>query len=154
MLSASAATPETKGHTSELQHYEFYNVFSSPTEEELASVEVEGIESRMSAFLEDKLKKCTFTHEALVPGESMQRIVSHKVDIYNAVKTIYKNLVKEVKANPEFAIKAKEIYERVTRIAISAFYDDNSTDFEASLRKNRKNYKMLLQMFENVTIKG
>ena len=90
----------------------------------------------------------------MIPGETLQRTVTRKVNIYNAVKNIHKNLMKVVRNNQNQRKTASETLERVTRVAISAFYDDNSEAFEETLHANRKDYKKLIELFNNVVLKS
>ena len=134
--------------------FEFYEVLSTPPSSELQDVETDEIESKLSAYYEDKLKECTFKRENVIPGETLQRTVTHKVNIYNAVKNIHKNLIKDVKNNSNQKEAARETLEKVTRVAISAFYDENSEEFEEALHANRKDYKKLIELFNNVVLKS
>ena len=142
------------GKEAEVPHFEFYEVLSTPPSEELQHIETDEIESKLSAYFEDKLKDCTFVRENMIPGETLQRTVTRKVNIYNAVKNIHKNLMKVVRNNQNQRKTASETLERVTRVAISAFYDDNSEAFEETLHANRKDYKKLIELFNNVVLKS
>lgn len=148
-FSAGTNNDETK-----LPRFEFYEVLTAPSNTELQNLETDGVESKLSAYFEDKLKECTFTRENVIPGETLQRTVTRKVSIYNAVRSIHKNLVRDVRNNPKQKEAAKEMLERVTRVAISAFYDENSRDFEEALHANRKDYKKLIEVFNNVVLKS
>lgn len=142
------------GKEAEALRFEFYEVLSTPPSEELQHIETDEIESKLSAYFEDKLKDCTFVRENMIPGETLQRTVTRKVNIYNAVKNIHKNLMKVVRNNQNQRKMASETLERVTRVAISAFYDDNSEAFEETLYANRKDYKKLIELFNNVVLKS
>ncbi|WP_278843969.1 hypothetical protein [Hoylesella timonensis] len=149
VFAADKANKETKTPS-----FEFYEVLSTPPSEELQHVETDEIESKLSAYFEDKLKACTFVRENMIPGETLQRTVTRKVNIYNAVKNIHKNLMKDVRNNQNQRKTASETLERVTRVAISAFYDENSKEFEEALYTNRKDYKKLIELFNNVVLKS
>lgn len=152
LFAGNAETLEGEGTESSYK-YQFIGLRLTPTEQELSDIEEEGIESRYSAFLLQRLKACTFTKEDVVPGESVQRTVAHKQDIYNAVKNIRRGLEKAVDHDPSLKSKAQKEFESVVNVAIAAFYDDNSSAFEKDLRANRKDYNKQIAIFSSVSMK-
>lgn len=147
-------TNALKGETTgSATHYEFIGLRLTPTSQDLADCAAEGVESRMAAFLMQKLRDCTFTREDVVPGESVQRTVAHKQEIYNAVKNIRKGLDRAIDRDPSLAPEARTDFEQVLNVAIAAFYDDNSTAFEQELRQNRRDFRKQMEVFASASMK-
>lgn len=131
----------------------FYEYVSKPLDSDLKNVEVDGLVDGATAFFEQKLKECTFTYEEMVPGETLRRAVTHKIEIYNAVKNIHKQLMKDVEVNPSMKPQASKIMNKVVRVGLAAFYDDNSESFEEEIHKCRKDYKKMIELFNSVVLK-
>ena len=128
--------------------YSFFSVAVSTTDDAYKEAETD----RTTAYFERKLKDCTFTREEVVPGESMQRTVTHKVDIYNAVRNIHKGLEKTIAADPQQQTSASATMQRVARVAVAAFYNEGSTAFENALHDARKDYKKQIDIFNSVAL--
>lgn len=142
-----------KDKLGEGKKYEFYQVVMEPTADELQQFPPHDMMDQSTLFLMDKLKSYTYTREEVVPGESMQRIVSHKPEIYKAVVNIQKGLQKAMKKGDTPATEAMQCMNRVVRVALSAFYDEQSGDFEKALRENRQNFQHQISLFMNVILK-
>ena len=82
----------------------------------------------------------------------MQRTVTHKVDIYNAVRNIHKGLEKAVASDPQQQASASATMQRVARVAVAAFYNEGSTAFENALHDARKDYKKQIDIFNSVAL--
>jgi hypothetical protein len=126
---------------------------SKPNDSDLKNIEVDGLVDGATAFFEQKLKECTFTYEEMVPGETLRRAVTHKIEIYNAVKNIHKQLKKDVEEDPALRPQASRTMNMVVRVGLAAFYDDNSGQFEEEIHKCRKDYKKVIELFKGVVLK-
>ena len=132
--------------------YSFFSVAVSTTDDAYKEAETDRPADRTTAYFERKLKDCTSTREEMVPGESMQRTVTHKVDIYNAVRNIHKGLEKTIAADPQQQTSASATMQRVARVAVAAFYNEGSTAFENALHDARKDYKKQIDIFNSVAL--
>lgn len=141
-IAVSAASPR----------YEFYRYATLPTESELERVSPDDIVSRTAAYFISKLTACTYSRESIVPGESVQRVVTRKSDLLKAVQNIKKGLEREVKGDASARLEATRLMDRVAVVALSAFYDDHSGLFEKELRQNRKDFRKQIEVFERVTL--
>lgn len=131
--------------------YSFFSVAVSTTDDAYKEAETDRLADRTTAYFERKLKDCTFTREEVVPGESMHT-VTHKVDIYNAVRNIRKGLEKTIAADPQQQTSASATMQRVARVAVAAFYNEGSTAFENALHDARKDYKKQIDIFNSVAL--
>lgn len=91
--------------------------------------------------------------EEVVPGDPSRRTVIRKPGIYNAVRSIEKQLSKEVKSQTLTKEQAAEELENVLKIALAAIDSDTNT-FEDALQDNKKDYTRLLAVFDNVKLKS
>ena len=89
--------------------------------------------------------------EEVVPGDPTRRTVIRKPTIYNAVRSIEKQLNKELKSNKMTREQVAAEFTNVLKVAISA-YDSESESFEDALQINRKNATDLLSVFQNVKL--
>ena len=89
--------------------------------------------------------------EEVVPGDPTRRTVIRKPTIYNAVRSIEKQLNKELKSNQMTREQVAAEFTNVLKVAISA-YDSESESFEDALQINRKNATDLLSVFQNVKL--
>lgn len=138
----------------ETAKYEFDQVLLEPSADDLKDYRAEATADEPTLYLIDKLKACTYTREELVPGESLQRTVTHKVELFKAVNSIRKGLQKAERKGEVTAAEATRMMARVVRVALSAFYDDHSEAFEQALRDNRQDYRRQLAVFEGVILNG
>lgn len=158
MVGCSLTVAAEDGHGNEAKSaaptakYTFLSVAAPTADEVYKDLDADGLASRETVCMERKLKDCTFTREEVVPGESMQRTVTHKVDLYNAVRNIRKGLEKAVKAHPDEQAKAKATLHHVARVALAAFYDDESEAFEKALHDARKDYNRQIAIFNTVAL--
>lgn len=151
----SCLTVQGEENTSSFHHpsFSFYEYVSKPNDSDLKNIEVDGLVDGATAFFEQKLKECTFTYEEMVPGETLRRAVTHKIEIYNAVKNIHKQLKKDVEEDPTLRSQASRTMNMVVRVGLAAFYDDNSGQFEEEIHKCRKDYKKVIELFKGVVLK-
>lgn len=89
--------------------------------------------------------------EEVVPGDPTRRTVIRKPTIYNAVRSIEKQLNRELKSNKMGQEQVTAEFTNVLKIAISAF-DSETESFEDALQQNRKNAAALLSVFQNVKL--
>ena len=89
--------------------------------------------------------------EEVVPGDPTRRTVIRKPTIYNAVRSIEKQLNRELKSNKMGQEQVTAEFTNVLKIAISAF-DSLTESFEDALQQNRKNAAALLSVFQNVKL--
>ena len=154
MTAAWAGEEEGNGATGEAHKakYSFFSVDAVTTDEAYQEATADDVADKLTAYFEQKLKACTFTREEVVPGESMMRTVSHKADIYNAVRNIHRNLEKAVAHDPQQQAAAAGTLQMVARVAIAAFYDEGSAPFEKELRSARKDYRRQIEVFRSVAL--
>ncbi|EYA47193.1 hypothetical protein M115_2897 [Bacteroides fragilis str. 3719 T6] len=95
--------------------------------------------------------KIYVVREEVVPGAPPRRTVIRKPTIYNAVRSIEKQLNKELKSNKMTREQVAAEFTNVLKVAISA-YDSESESFEDALQINRKNATDLLSVFQNVKL--
>lgn len=150
-LMAANATEKTNETSPK---WEFYAAAPQPTSTELSALAANTQFSKESEFLMNELKELTFTTEQAVPGDPMRRTIIQKGDIYKAVSVIQKGLKKEMESRQTPAAECSQKLEMALKVAIAAFYSDDSDSFEHALRQNKKDYKQLLSIFEYVKLKN
>lgn len=153
LICLTAANAEEKTNETSPK-WEFYEAAPQPTSAELSAIVANTRFSKESEFLMNELKELIFTTEQTVPGDPMRRIIIQKGDLYKAVSAIQKGLKREMENRRTPATECSERLENVLKVAIAAFYSDNSESFENALRQNKKDYKQLLSIFENVKLKN
>lgn len=134
------------------QTWEFYSTVKAPTAEELAVVNSHNLGKEIgclySAFMEIYVVK-----EEVVPGDPARRTVIRKPAIYNAVRSIEKQLNKAIKSTSITQEKAADEFSNVLKIALAAIDSDSQT-FEEALQNNKKDTSRLLAIFDNVQLKS
>lgn len=104
------------------------------------------------AWLYDSFMELFVTKEEVVPGDPARRTVIRKPGIYNAVRSIEKELNKSLKNKQITNEEAAQEFAQVLKIALAAVDSDSET-FEEALQKNKKDATVLLAIFENVHLK-
>ena len=104
-----------------------------------------------AGYLYNQFMKIYVVREEVVPGDPTRRTVIRKPTIYNAVRSIEKQLNKELKSNKMTREQVAAEFTNVLKVAISA-YDSESESFEDALQINRKNATDLLSVFQNVKL--
>ena len=104
-----------------------------------------------AGYLYNQFMKIYVVREEVVPGDPTRRTVIRKPTIYNAVRSIEKQLNKELKSNKMTREQVAAEFTNVLKVAISA-YDSESESFEDALQTNRKNATDLLSVFQNVKL--
>ena len=108
--------------------WEFYSAIKQPSADALANAGNYKF-GQEAGYLYNQFMKIYVVREEVVPGDPTRRTVIRKPTIYNAVRSIEKQL----------------------KVAISA-YDSESESFEDALQINRKNATDLLSVFQNVKL--
>lgn len=104
-----------------------------------------------AGYLYNQFMNIYVVREEVVPGDPTRRTVIRKPTIYNAVRSIEKQLNKELKSNKMTREQVAAEFTNVLKVAISA-YDSESESFEDALQTNRKNATDLLSVFQNVKL--
>lgn len=89
--------------------------------------------------------------EEVVPGDPTRRTVIRKPAIYNAVRSVEKQLSKDIKNQSISKEQAAANFTTILKIALSAI-DSDSQSFEDELQKNRKDTATLLSVFNSVKL--
>lgn len=143
---------KTKVETIPAEKWEFYSAVQEPTAEELAKADNHKFGKEVgclyNAFMDMYVVK-----EEVVPGDPARRTVIRKPGIYNAVRSIEKQLNKEVKSNKLTKEAAAGKFANVLKIALAAIDSDTNT-FEEALQGNKKDSSRLLAIFDNVKLKN
>lgn len=132
--------------------WEFYSALQEPTAEELAAVGGHKLGKEV-ACLYDAFMEMYVVKEEVVPGDPARRTVIRKPGIYNAVRSIEKQLNKDVKGNNLTKEEAADEFANVLKIALAAIDSDTNT-FEQALQGNKKDSSRLLAIFDNVKLKN
>lgn len=134
------------------QTWEFYSTVKVPTTEELAVANSHNLGKEIgclyTSFLEIYVVK-----EEVVPGDPARRTVIRKPGIYNAVRSIEKQLNKAVKSTSMTQEEAAGEFSNVLKIALAAI-DSDSQSFEEALQNSKKDTSRLLAIFDNVKLKN
>lgn len=132
--------------------WEFYSTLKNPTAEELAAADNHKLGKEVgllyTAFMEMYVVK-----EEVVPGDPSRRTVIRKPGIYNAVRSVEKQLVKDVKEKTLTKEQAALELTNVLTIALAAI-DSESDTFEGALQSSKKDSGRLLALFDNVRLKS
>lgn len=132
--------------------WEFYSSVAEPNAEEIASATKHKFGKEVS-FLYDKFRNSYIVKEEIVPGDPSRRTVIRKPGIYNAVRSIEKQLGKDVKSDKITHEKAVQELTHVLKIALAAIDSDTET-FEVALQENKKDASLLLVIFDHVNLKS
>ncbi len=89
--------------------------------------------------------------EEVTAGDPTRRTTIHKPTIYNAVRSIEKELFTQLNKNRISQEEASDEFQKVLKVALSALDYDTST-FEDALHSNRRNPKLLLTIFNSVKL--
>lgn len=145
---------ETKNRTEAIvpvnKTWEFYSSIKKLTTSELAN-EANYKFGNEAGCLYNRFMDVYVVREEVVPGDPTRRTVIRKPVIYNAVRSVEKQLSKEVKSNNMNKEQAASEFINVLRIALSAI-DSDSDSFESELQKNRKDSTHLLSLFKGVKL--
>lgn len=131
--------------------WEFYSTLKEPTADELAMAGNHRFGKEV-ARLYDAFMNMYVVKEEVVPGDPARRTVIRKPGIYNAVRSIEKQLNKEVKSKNLTKDEAATEFTHVLKTALAAIDSDSET-FEEALQGNKKDSSRLLAIFENVKLK-
>lgn len=101
--------------------------------------------------LYDEFMKMYVVREEVVPGDPTRRTVIRKPAIYNAVRSIEKNLNKELKNSGMTPEQAGTEFAWVLKVALAAFDLENES-FEDALQNHRKDAASLLSIFNEVKL--
>lgn len=133
------------------ESWEFYSSTATPTTEELAAADNHKLGQEVAclygAFMDIYVVK-----EEVVPGDPVRRTVIRKPGIYNAVRSIEKQLMKSVKQNTLTKEQAANELTNVLTIALAAI-DSDSDSFEKALQRDKKDSERLLALFGSVKLK-
>ncbi|MDR2915011.1 MAG: hypothetical protein LBV74_09310 [Tannerella sp.] len=130
--------------------WEFYSTIKPPTTEELKNEDNYKF-GEEAGCLYNMFLYYYIVKEEIVSGDPNRRTVIRKPAIYNAVRSIEKQLNKELKNNAITKEEAAGKFASVLRVAISAI-DSDSQSFENTLYTNRKNPEVLLSLFDKVRL--
>jgi hypothetical protein len=143
----SANKNKAETEAASVKRWEFYSAIQKPSEEALAN-ESNYRFGQEAGYLYTLFMNIYVAREEVVPGDPTCRTVIRKPIIYNAVRSIEKQLSKDLKSSS--SPNNKEItdnFVHVLRVAISAF-DSDSASFENALQENRKDATSLLSLFK------
>lgn len=130
--------------------WKFYSAIKQPTAEALAD-ENNYKFGKEAGYLYAMFMTTYVVREEVVPGDPMRRTVIRKPIIYNAVRSIEKQLGKELRSNRITAEQVAADFAQVLKTALSAI-DSDSQSFEDALQLNRKDASYLLSVFKQVEL--
>lgn len=133
--------------------WEFYSTVEEPSSEESVMPASYHRLGKKVAFLYDLFKNTYVVKEEVVPGDPTRRTVIRKPGIYNAVRTIEKELNRGVKRKELTQDKAEAKFIKVLKVALAAI-DSDTDSFESALRENKKDASYLLAVFQRVSLKS
>lgn len=125
----------------------------TPSSEELAALVSNHKLGKKVAFLYDSFKDTYVVKEEVVPGDPTRRTVIRKPEIYNAVRTIEKELNRQVRKDLLPQDKAEQEFTGVLKVALAAI-DSDTESFETALQENKKDVSHLLGVFRRVSLKS
>lgn len=147
-----AGKNKVETETNVKQTWEFYSTVKTPTTEELAAANNHYFGKEIGCLYNSFIDIYVIKEE-VVPGDPTRRTVIRKPGIYNAVRSIEKQLSKAVKNTSITQEKASEEFSNVLKIALAAIDSDSQT-FEEALQNNKKDTSRLLAIFDNVELKS
>lgn len=140
----------TEVNTVTKKTWEFYSSIKELTADELAS-ESNYKFGQVAGCLYNLFMDVYVVREEVVPGDPTRRTVIRKPAIYNAVRTVEKQLNKDIKNNHLTKEQAAAEFTAILKIALSAI-DSDTQSFEDELQKNRKDSTNLLSVFKSVKL--
>lgn len=151
-MKATASFPEKENTVKKEagEVWEFYSSVKQPSAEELAN-ESSYKFGQDAGFLYAQFLNYSVVKEAVVPGDPTMRTVIRKPVIYKAVRSIEKQLEKNVKNQVCTKEQATAEFIHILKIAISAVDSENQS-FEDALQANRKNINKLLSIFKDAKL--
>lgn len=132
--------------------WEFYSAVQDPTVMVLSDSEANHRLGKKIAYFYELFKETYVVKEEVVPGDPMRRTVIRKPDIYNAVRSIEKNIARSVKKNELSQAQAEKDFGYVLKVALAAI-DSETDSFEKALNE-QKDSQGLLAVFHNVNLKS
>ena len=131
--------------------WEFYLALKEPTISELA----DGANFKFgqeAGCLYNLFMTIYVVREEVVSGDPTRRTVIRKPALYNAVRTVEKELSKELKNGKTTPDEAAKQFIQILKTAIAAF-DSDSESFEQSLYDSRKDINQIKTLFYRVNIR-
>lgn len=141
---------KTEASVAPAKTWEFYSSIKELTATELAS-ESNYKFGKEAGCLYNMFMNVYVVREEVVPGDPTRRTVIRKPAIYNAVRSVEKQLSKEMKSNSIKLEQAAAEFTTILKIALSAI-DSDTQSFEDELQKNRKDSTNLLSVFKSVKL--
>lgn len=132
------------------REWKFYSAIKQPTAEALADENNHKF-GKEAGYLYTMFMDTYVVREEVVPGDPMRRTVIRKPIIYNAVRSIEKQLGKELRSNRMTTEEVAAEFTQVLKTALSAI-DSDSRSFEDALQANRKDASYLLSLFKQVEL--
>lgn len=109
---------KTDASSAKVETWEFYSTVETPSSEELAALVSNHKLGKKVAFLYDSFKDTYVVKEEVVPGDPTRRTVIRKPEIYNAVRTIEKELNRQVRKDLLPQDKAEQEFTGVLKVAL------------------------------------
>lgn len=144
---------KTDSSSTKVETWEFYSTVEIPSSKELTAWVSNHKLGKKAAFLYDSFKDTYVVKEEVVPGDPTRRTVIRKPEIYNAVRTIEKELNRRVRKDLLAQDKAEREFTEVLKIALAAI-DSDTESFESALQENKKDVSRLLDVFHRVSLKS
>ncbi|MCS2704871.1 hypothetical protein AAH130_17895 [Phocaeicola vulgatus] len=144
---------KTDASSAKVETWEFYSTVETPSSEELVALVSNHKLGKKVAFLYDSFKDTYVVKEEVVPGDPTRRTVIRKPEIYNAVRTIEKELNRQVRKDLLPQDKAEQEFTGVLKVALAAI-DSDTESFETALQENKKDVSHLLDVFRRVSLKS
>lgn len=116
--------------------WEFYSAIKQPSADALANAGNYKF-GQEAGYLYNQFMKIYVVREEVVPGDPTRRTVIRKPTIYNAVRSIEKQLNKELKSNKMTREQVAAEFTNVLKVAISA-YDSESESLKTLYRQIAK----------------
>lgn len=146
----SESRSKTEANVTPAKTWEFYSSIKELTAAELAS-ESNYKFGKEAGCLYNMFLNVYVVREEVVPGDPTRRTVIRKPAIYNAVRSVEKQLSKDIKSNSIKLEQAAAEFTNILKVALSAI-DSDTQSFEDELQKNRKDSTNLLSVFKNVKL--
>lgn len=129
--------------------WEFYSTIKQPSADALANAGNYKF-GQEAGYLYNQFMKIYVVREEVVPGDPTRRTVIRKPTIYNAVRSIEKQLNKELKSNQMTREQVAAEFTNVLKVAFLPMSE--SEHLKTALQINRKNATDLLSVFQNVKL--